>query len=128
MKWLAGSALLMLGACAAPAPAPAPADTAYTREPPVLAGNDTNVYHFEHAGPNSLGTLAVTAWPTAGPNAAPSGTLGGPAGQAKAEAAAAFYAENALCGGVPFLLASDATSQFDASRNSWTVFGRCTAA
>ena len=118
------AALALLAACAASeAPAPEP----YVRVPAEVANNDTNVYAFEHLGPNRVGTLAVTAWATAGPNAAPAGTLAGEAGRAKAEAAAAFYGQNELCDGAPFLMAGEGTSRYDASRNAWTVFGRCTA-
>ena len=118
-------ALLLLAACAEPqAPEPPP----YDRVPAEVANNDTNVYAFDHAGPNRLGTLAVTAWPTAGPKAAPAGTIAGEGGRARAEAAVAFYGANELCDGAPFRLASEATSQYDAARNAWTVFGRCAGA
>ncbi|HUF55068.1 MAG TPA: hypothetical protein VMM55_00740 [Thermohalobaculum sp.] len=117
---------LLLAACAAPAPEP-PAET-YARVPAEVANNDTNVYYFHHIGPNSLGTLAVTARPTAGPNAAPAGTIAGEGGRAKAEAAVAFYGSNELCDGAAFRLASEATSQYDPATNAWTVFGRCVGA
>lgn len=119
---------LLLGACAQPAAeAPVPGEDLYARRAAAVE-SDANVYTFRHEGPNPLGTAAVTAHPTAGPDAAPAGTLAGPMGQAKAEAAAAFYAENTLCNGVPFRLASDAVSRYDAATNSWTVFGRCVRA
>lgn len=99
----------------------------YTREAPAPV-SDANVYTFSHEGPNRLGTTAVIARPTAGPDAAPSGSLAGPQGRAKAEAAAAFYAQNTICDGGAFRLAPDTASRYDAGTNSWTVFGRCVRA
>ena len=122
--WLPLPMLLLLGACAEPAAAPVPAEASV---PSAVANNDTNVYHFDRQGPDKLGNATVTARPTAGPDALPNGTLAGPVGRAKAEAAAAFYAQNALCGGGAFR-PLDGTSRYDAARNSWTVYGRCAGA
>lgn len=125
MKRIAVIAALFLAGCVQPQ-GPAPGAEAYQRPAPSLE-TDTNVYTFRHEGPNRLGTAAVTVQPTAGPNAPPDGTMSGTDGKARAEAAAAFYAESALCNGGRFALAPDAASRFDAAANAWTVFGRCQA-
>lgn len=126
MRWALLIATLALAACVQPVKGPAPGADAYTRPAPRLA-TDANVYVFEQDGPNSLGTTAVTVRPTAGPDAAPAGTISGIEGRARAEAAAAYYAENTLCEGTPFRLAAEATSRYDPATNAWTVFGRCGA-
>ena len=118
------SGLLLLGACAEPAAAPGPVGLPV---PPAVANNDTNVYQFERQGPDVLGNAVVTARPTVGPDAAPAGSMADPADRAKAEAAVAFYARNALCDGATFL-PLDGTSRYDAAENSWTVYGRCAGA
>ena len=118
------AALLLLAGCAAERQTAPPPET-HARVPAPIANNDTNVYAFEHIGPNRLGTLAVTAHPTAGPNAAPAGSLAGEAGRAKAEAAVAAYGSNEFCDGAPFRLAAESTSRYDPAKNAWTVFGRC---
>ena len=129
MRWLLLIPPALLAGCVQPAATTAPAAGAavYTREAPAPE-SDANVYTFSHEGPTQLGTAAVTARPTAGPDAAPGGSLAGPGGQAKAEAAAAFYAQNTICNGGAFRLAPDAASRYDAGTNSWTVFGRCVRA
>lgn len=120
---------LLAAACVPPdaKDLPQPDPAIYQREAPPPK-SDSNVYTFELIGKNSLGTAAIGVHPTAGPDAAPEGSMAGADGKSRAEAAATFFAENAVCQGTEFKLVPGETSQYDAAANTWTVFGRCVEA